>query len=372
MAIQERNSEMVNLLSPDFIRKTDTTFLQGIYTGLLLGISGLQGYWSMGVSQNDDGDVLNNYLYLPGRAGGQVANGGTAAGEDLTLSSTANATKGNIYIGQAWWDEVNQVLWIGNFSGDYIPDILTWASGGTNLILTGEPHSSIGFHNPGNRVDFIVAGEGIISVGYDGGSGVAETQSPGGVDVTGVIHAYTTSNWRRAVKLPESAVIMWSKGSGNISRAIGLTSDDGWYFMRSASDDDSSAAVYDMFMDGTGNLYLGASGGFVNFGGRIGEAWTNVTYNTGWGNYSTGHHPISYKKVGDLVYLRGVAVRTSGSDPVICTLPSGYRPNLSVIFPATSNYAYCSIDITSGGVVTLVGGSPTLWVAIDGIVFSTL
>ncbi len=42
------------------------------------------------------GDPHTQYLYLLGRAGGQVANGGTAASENLTLRSTANATKGFI------------------------------------------------------------------------------------------------------------------------------------------------------------------------------------------------------------------------------------------------------------------------------------
>jgi hypothetical protein len=36
---------------------------------------------------------------LPGRAGSQILNGGTAAGEDLALQSTADATKGNVDVG---------------------------------------------------------------------------------------------------------------------------------------------------------------------------------------------------------------------------------------------------------------------------------
>lgn len=38
------------------------------------------------------------YLLLAGRSGGQTAYGGTASGDDLTLRSTTNATKGNIII----------------------------------------------------------------------------------------------------------------------------------------------------------------------------------------------------------------------------------------------------------------------------------
>lgn len=47
-----------------------------------------------------DDDHLQ-YLLLAGRSGGQIAKGGTASGEDLTLVSTAHATKGSIILGQA-------------------------------------------------------------------------------------------------------------------------------------------------------------------------------------------------------------------------------------------------------------------------------
>lgn len=44
------------------------------------------------------GDPHTQYLILAGRAGGQIAHGGTAAGEDLELRSTAHATKGSIIL----------------------------------------------------------------------------------------------------------------------------------------------------------------------------------------------------------------------------------------------------------------------------------
>lgn len=55
-----------------------------------------------------------SYAYLPGRAGGQVLNGGTGAGENLTLSSTAHATKGKVLLGSASaYSEVDDRLGIG-------------------------------------------------------------------------------------------------------------------------------------------------------------------------------------------------------------------------------------------------------------------
>lgn len=59
------------------------------------------------------GDVHTQYALLAGRSGGQTLNGGSAASENLTLSSTANATKGSILFGTSAYDEVNNRLGIG-------------------------------------------------------------------------------------------------------------------------------------------------------------------------------------------------------------------------------------------------------------------
>ena len=41
---------------------------------------------------------LSEYLYLPGRSGGQIAHGGIDASDNLTLRSTAHATKGSVIV----------------------------------------------------------------------------------------------------------------------------------------------------------------------------------------------------------------------------------------------------------------------------------
>jgi len=57
------------------------------------------------------------YALLAGRSGGQTLIGGTASGEDLTLQSTAHATKGSIILGTASaYDEVNDRLGIGTLT----------------------------------------------------------------------------------------------------------------------------------------------------------------------------------------------------------------------------------------------------------------
>lgn len=65
-------------------------------------------------------DPHTGYLKLAGRSGGQVASGGTASGEGLTLHSTAHATKGKIYLGSgSAFDDVNERLGINTTSPAY-------------------------------------------------------------------------------------------------------------------------------------------------------------------------------------------------------------------------------------------------------------
>lgn len=54
-----------------------------------------------GVRDEIDGGVAPDATaaLLPGRAGSQILNGGTAASEDLALQSTADVTKGNVDVG---------------------------------------------------------------------------------------------------------------------------------------------------------------------------------------------------------------------------------------------------------------------------------
>jgi len=67
-------------------------------------------------------DDHSQYLLLAGRAGGQTAVGGTAAGEDLTLSSTSNGTKGTIIFSDAAELKASTTAGIGtgslHFAGD--------------------------------------------------------------------------------------------------------------------------------------------------------------------------------------------------------------------------------------------------------------
>lgn len=94
---------------------TDTSSIDFTYAGGALSAVVLPA----GVNHNAlanlaIGDVHTQYALLAGRAGGQVIKGDTASGGNLTLNSTAHATKGKIYLGvSSYYDEAAKVLAIG-------------------------------------------------------------------------------------------------------------------------------------------------------------------------------------------------------------------------------------------------------------------
>lgn len=62
-------------------------------------------------------DDHTQYLLLAGRSGGQTAYGGTGGGDDLTLLSTSNATKGSIFLGtSSVYQETDSLLGIATLS----------------------------------------------------------------------------------------------------------------------------------------------------------------------------------------------------------------------------------------------------------------
>lgn len=317
MAVQERNSEMVSLLSVDFVQKQDTAYIAGIVAGTILTLPGLVAFWPGGISVSDSDDLYTNYAYLPGRLGGQTLNGGTAAGDDLSLSSTANATKGTIFLGTlSAYDEVNSRLGL-----KITTPTRTLESYGTLKVSNGDAN-------------------------------------------------WTTSNIIKSIELVAGSVVQWLKGIGTISRGIAYVSDT-LSLVRSTADDTSAAATTDLTVDASGNFEIALSGGYTQFGGRLGGAWTGLSFGSGWANYGGAYQTGQYKKVGDLVLLRGLVARTSGVGTTIATLPSGYRPLAQCLYIMNTDTGVGRLDIqTDGQIIAISGG--TGWIQLDGLSFSVL
>jgi len=112
--------------------------------------------------------------------------------------------------------------------------------------------------------------------------------------------------------------------------------------------------------------------------GSIGEAWTAATLNSGgnWSNFGGDHNVVAYKKFGDLVYVRGLAVRSSGTNDTVTTLPVGYRPPKHNVYAQIkydgSSYETVRVDVRNNGAIRMLSGSSTVnFLSLDGIVFST-
>ena len=88
-------------------------------------------------------------------------------------------------------------------------------------------------------------------------------------------------------------------------------------------------------------------------------AWTAVTFTNSWVNL--GPQPAQYRKIGDIVYVRG-QISGGATSSSAFTLPAGFRPPLTLDLPL--------IAFSGGPVVALAGvgatGAFAVWTAATG------
>lgn len=92
-------------------------------------------------------------------------------------------------------------------------------------------------------------------------------------------------------------------------------------------------------------------------------AWTNVAFLNGWSNQSAQLQGVQYRKIGDIVYIRGVAKpNASPSGQPAFVLPPGFRIPLDMQVSTgsyTSTWVLARFDVTaSGNVVPIDGINP--------------
>lgn len=133
---------------------TSTTANQLLYSSANNVVSGLTTANSSILTTNGSGvpswsaisgDVFTQYALLAGRSGGQTINGGTEASNNLTLDSTAHATKGNILMATS-----GGYVGIGNTSPQVplhittqVPSAAVWPYRG-GILVEGEGTSPSG------------------------------------------------------------------------------------------------------------------------------------------------------------------------------------------------------------------------------------
>lgn len=110
-------------------------------------------------------------------------------------------------------------------------------------------------------------------------------------------------------------------------------------------------------------LYLKTADGIIPVGGDGSymsvTPWMPLpTYGAQWSNYGGGWETGQYRKVGDIVELRGLVQRgSSAPSATLCTLPVGFRPAGGQIFTcmgyALANNWGIRMDVLANGNVNL-------------------
>ena len=152
-------------------------------TGTYLGSDGTDASWraqstldhgSIGGLTDDD---HAQYLLLVGRSGGQIVRGGTGSGDDLTLRSTSNATKGDIFLA----DEGGNIIIGGGATGSRLR-IMEPSGSGTNYIefLVPALAANVTYtlpNNDGDADDILVTdGSGGLSWTTVGAGGLVDAE----------------------------------------------------------------------------------------------------------------------------------------------------------------------------------------------------
>lgn len=107
---------------------------------------------------------------------------------------------------------------------------------------------------------------------------------------------------------------------------------------------------------------------------RAAGPFIGVSFGTNWADYGT-YQTCQYRKVGDIVSLRGLANSAANlwaSYPTICTLPVGYRPPAELIFCQWGAAGVTlRVDVCADGtVIWITGGAGAGYISLDGISFS--
>jgi hypothetical protein len=98
--------------------------------------------------------------------------------------------------------------------------------------------------------------------------------------------------------------------------------------------------------------------------------WTLMPFAPTWTHYGAPFGPCSYRKVGDVVTMRGLAIST-GTSTTLATLPVGYRPAIvhvgSAIIQDTAQQVRINPD---GTVFTQIAVAANTWVSLNDVSFS--
>jgi hypothetical protein len=99
--------------------------------------------------------------------------------------------------------------------------------------------------------------------------------------------------------------------------------------------------------------------------------WTPLSFINGFSNTGGGHTPCGYRKIGDMVQLRGMHSGGSSATANVTVLPAGFRPANAVLFAAIASDQPGRLQVEPDGSVHWYNANPTTsWGNLTGIQFS--
>lgn len=116
----------------------------------------------------------------------------------------------------------------------------------------------------------------------------------------------------------------------------------------------------------TGSAWTDTSDTGWHYIGTTGEpAWQNS-----WHNYGSTWETTAYRKVNNIVYLKGLlAGGTGAAGQVFFTLPAGYRPDSDKHIVITSNASWAIINVFADGRVACNTNCSGNWLSLANISF---
>lgn len=298
MAVQKRNSEMVDLLRADFIHKNDTAYGWAMLNQMYTTIPGITGFWSMAaISKEDTSQQFTGWDDLPNLVGLWTMS--EISQEDLSYRWVStldlmNELPGVIGLWEMGAISKDDKIYLGN---------QTWYD------LTNE--------------QLFVYGTGITS----------------------------------------DARLVVGRGSGGEGTAVMVGTTYRSHFNYSAAENTyirggklgSSVYIQD---NAIGDVNICDGGGIISSNlGILGMAWISLPLTnsggTTWANFGAPYQTAQYKRLGDIVWVRGLVTRTAGAGPTIAQLPALFRPPVQIIRQVISNELNARLDIdTTGNIIT--------------------
>lgn len=103
---------------------------------------------------------------------------------------------------------------------------------------------------------------------------------------------------------------------------------------------------------------------------EVGSGGSAPAFSGTWVNFDAANwQPVRYRKIGDIVYVEGIA-RSGTSGTAVFTLPVGFRPLKIQMFANVMNGVGSRLDVGSNGQVVPTGAS-TAFVSLN-CSFSTI